>query len=145
MATFAGRVENHQIVFVVWVSRAGRPDDDAQPASYRGLLDTGAQVTMISEKVVRDTGLQAIGHMRIVPVTGVPEDAERFRLRIDIPIDGAVALPGGLVSRETTSRGMDMDVGLLPYQPDGHDVLLGMDFISAFHLTMYGGNYILSN
>ena len=38
-----------------------------------------------------------------------------------------------------------MDVGLLPYDPANYDVLLGMDFISALHVTMYGNSYILSN
>ena len=42
-------------------------------------------------------------------------------------------------------RGMDLEVGALTYDPTSYDVLLGMDFISAFHITMYGNNYILSN
>ena len=38
-----------------------------------------------------------------------------------------------------------MEVSLLPYQPHNYDVLLGMDLISEFHLTIYGSNFIISN
>ena len=41
-------------------------------------------------------------------------------------------------------RGMEMEVALLPYQPQEYDVLLGMDFLLSFHFTMCAGNYILS-
>ena len=37
-----------------------------------------------------------------------------------------------------------MDVAQLPYQPNNYDILLGMDFISAIHLTLNGQIYILS-
>ena len=37
-----------------------------------------------------------------------------------------------------------MDVLELPYQPSDHDVLLGMDFISQFHLTLNQGQFIIS-
>ena len=38
-----------------------------------------------------------------------------------------------------------MDVALLPYDPSNYDVLLGMDLLHGFHLTMHGDTYILSN
>ena len=46
---------------------------------------------------------------------------------------------------QQTLRGKDMEVALLPYEPSNHDVLLGMDLLSGFHLAMYRGNFILSN
>ncbi len=33
----------------------------------------------------------------------------------------------------------------LPHQPTGYDVLLGMDFLKRFHITMWGGNFVMSN
>ena len=137
MATFVGQVEDNEIIFVVWVSVPGHADEDPEYRSYNALLDTGAQKTMISPKVAKEVGLQAIGHMLIVPVTGQPIDTKKFRARIDIPIGQPPAQP--------VLRGRELNAGLLPYQPNNHDVLLGMDFISRFHLSMYGGNYILSN
>ena len=38
-----------------------------------------------------------------------------------------------------------MEVALLPYDPNNHDVLLGMDLLTGFHMTIYGNIFILSN
>ena len=45
------------------------------------LLDTGAQATMISRKVIDNVGLRAVGHVSIIPVTGEPVLTEKFRIR----------------------------------------------------------------
>ena len=41
--------------------------------------------------------------------------------------------------------GRELEVAELPYQPDNFDVLLGMDLLMDFHITMHGGLFILSN
>lgn len=41
--------------------------------------------------------------------------------------------------------GRDLFVSGLPYQPEEYDVILGMDFIGAFHITIYRNRIILSN
>ena len=112
---------------------------------YQALLDTGAQGTMISKKVVEGVGLHAVGHKQIIPVTGDPFDTEKYRIRLDIPISSKITMPDGKIGVQPTLRGMDMEVARLPYEPSNHDVLLGMDLLSGFHLTLYGGNFILSN
>ena len=33
----------------------------------------------------------------------------------------------------------------LPYQPPDYDVLLGMDVLANFHITMHAGSFIMSN
>ena len=46
----------------------------------------------------------------------------------------------------TFSRGRDpMEVALLTLQPQNFDVLLGMDLLEDFHLTVYADQFILSN
>ncbi len=100
---------------------------------------------MISQKVVDQVGLQAIGHRRIIPVTGDPLKTEKFRIRLDIPILTETVNPDGKATVERTIRGKDMEVALLPYEPTNYDVLLGMDLLLSFHLTLYGGHFILSN
>ena len=108
-------------------------------------MDTGAQVTMISKKVVGEVGLQPTGHMSIMPVTGAPSLIEKYRARIDIPIESQAILPGGKIGRKSIFRGLDLEVGVLPYEPTKYDVLFGMNFLCGFHITMYGNSYILSN
>ena len=143
MATFVGRINDRQIVLIVTVSISGIPGGNLH--QYSGLLDTGAQATMISKKVIDEVGLTAIGHMSIIPVTGEPSLTGKYRIRLDIPIESQVKLPDGGIGQHNVMRGMDLEVGALTYEPTNHDVLLGMDFISAFHITMYGDSFILSN
>ena len=100
---------------------------------------------MISRKVVQEVGLQQIGHTSIIPVSGESLITEKYRIRLDIPIESRILESDGSVVNEAILRGMDMDVALLPYDPSNYDVLLGMDLLHGFHLTMHGDTYILSN
>lgn len=38
-----------------------------------------------------------------------------------------------------------MDVIVLDHQPKNYDVILGMDLLADFHLTIYQNNFIMSN
>ncbi len=147
MATFSRKVENNQIILTVWVTISGDPRGWTHAKRYYALLDTGAQGTMISQKVVEEVGLVGNG---VAPITGIEGNTtltSKYRVRIDIPITSPKKLPGGQTVMDNVLRGKDMDVALfLPsYKPENYDVLLGMDFLSAFHLTMWNNMYILSN
>ena len=41
--------------------------------------------------------------------------------------------------------GNQLSVAGLPYDPNGYDVIMGMDLIGIFHTTVYGNRIILSN
>lgn len=84
-------------------------------------MDTGAQVTMIPWKVVNEVGLQPVGHVSIMPVTGATS-------------------PVGKVLFEDWIWNWDSALWATKY-----DELFGMNFLFGFHITMYGNNYILSN
>ena len=143
MATFVGQIKDNQIILVTWIAVSGAKEADRR--SYNALLDTGSQVTMISKKVVDEVGLSAIGHSSIVPVTGTPVKMQKYRVRLDIPIGSRTRMPDGGIQVQPTLRGSDLEVAMLPYEPKNYDVILGMDLLSGFHLTLYGGNFILSN
>ena len=64
MATFVGEIKNRQIIFITWISISGVTPSPNPPNSFNSLLDTGAQVTMISQRVASSMALQAIGHMQ---------------------------------------------------------------------------------
>jgi len=93
MATFVGNTVDGQIIVVAWVSVSG--EAGIAPKAYGALLDTGAQTSMISQKVVEGVGLMAIGHINIIPVTGQATPTEKYRIRLDIPITSGIALPSG--------------------------------------------------
>lgn len=142
MASFSRLIENGQIIFIATVSI---PGDEDQNVSLHALMDTGAQQTMISDKVVQALKIAPTGQIEIIPVTGSPALTDKFRVRLDIPISMGMALPNGMVGHHNVLTGMELEVGKLFYSPPNHDILIGMDFLAAFHITMYAGQYILSN
>lgn len=81
----------------------------------------------------------------MVPASGQPINVPKFHVRIDIPIATNVQLKGEWQHRSAYLQGKNMDVFQLPFQPSNYDVLLGMDFISPFHITLSGGRFILCN
>ena len=101
-------------------------------------------MTMISERVAQQVGLAPIGQVGIVPVSGKTIRSKKYRVRLDIPISETVVLPGGQPQLQNIHRGMEVEAAELPYQPENHDILLGMDFICGAHLTIHGDNFILS-
>ena len=109
------------------------------------MLDTGAQGTCISQKVAQELGLVSIGTTEIIPVNGQSILTAKYRIRLDIPITSGIVLRDGKEIPETTLRGRDVDVAQLPYQPKTYDILLGLDFLLPFHVTMFGGTFILSS
>ncbi len=147
MATFAERVVDNQIVFVVWVAISGDPYDWENPKAYNALLDTGAQRTMVSGKVVEEVGLTASGFFSISGVTGDTITADKYKVRIDIPIMREARNLGGGTHTEPVLSGKDIDVAQFPdsFKPETFDVLLGMDFLYGFHLTIFADTFILSN
>ena len=145
MATFVGRITDNQIILATWLSIPGQGVNQNNPNAYPALVDTGAQVTAISAKVATSMGLVANGHMSITPATGQPVKLTKYRVRIDIPISTTMSLSSGVSTRHNVLSGKDTEVGLLPYQPKDYDVLLGMDFLFGYHLTIFGDSFILSN
>lgn len=137
-------MENREIRLFVAISIGSPPSARNEPKYYPAILDTGAQGTMISQKVVDEGKLSSIGSTDIIPVSGEPIQTEKYRVRIDIPIGDQVETPGGEASPWINLRGKEIEVSLLPFQPHEFDVLLGMDFLSEVHFTMYKGEFILS-
>ena len=143
MPTFTLDVQNDQIILISAISipnRSGPPRN-----RYNSLLDTGAQTTLISEKVANDIGLVAVGGRTIVGVDGKPLPTELYRVRLAIPVSSPRKSPEGEVLTDTYFSGREMDVSLLPYQPEDYDVVLGMNFLADFHMTLFAGNLIMSN
>ena len=95
MPTFRGRVENREIRLFAAISIGSPPSARTEPKSYPAILDTGAQGTMISQKVVDEGKLSSIGFTDIIPVSGDPIQTEKYRVRVDIPIGDQLETPGG--------------------------------------------------
>ena len=139
MPTFHQPVVNNQIIVVVALSLG--PGEERY--SFNALLDTGAQITAISPNVVEKLGLVPIGTLGLTVASGQTVPTFQYRARVDIPIQYAQAVPEG--GSDSFVTGKELLVAGLTYEPDGYDVLLGMDLLGIFHVTIYGNRIILSN
>ena len=81
-----------------------------------------------------------MGRGSFVPASGEPVETNLFGLHLAIPVD----TPTG-EGVHTFAAGGPLVVFELPYHPADYDVLLGMDVLSMFHITMHGGAFIMSN
>ena len=133
-------VDNKAIVVVEVSSPAG---NDGIPVN--ALLDTGSTITGVSPKVIRALGLVPIGDLSLMVASGERVDTSRYRARVDMPVGIPLEIPPHEQRQNIIRTGYNMFVSGLPYQPDSYDVLLGMDFIAGFHMTIYRGRLILSN
>lgn len=123
--------------------RVSVPDRSASH-DFLALLDTGAQGTMVTQKVVDALNASSIGVDSFMPASGKPQETDQYRLRIDIPIDYPIT--GGSPSFSTHATGLLLDVLVMPFQPRQFDVLLGMDLITAgYHITVYRNTVTFSN
>ncbi|MYE53650.1 MAG: retroviral-like aspartic protease [Chloroflexi bacterium] len=136
MPSFEQQITNNRIIIAVRVSRQG------EDVPYRrALVDTGATITAISPNVVSELGLSPIGLASTTVASGQQVDTYQYYSRVDIPIGHYIdqAPPTDfLMGRQLTVVG-------LPYQPNDYDVILGMDIIGMFHITMYRNKIIISN
>lgn len=139
MPTIHQQVVNNQIIVVVALSVG--PGEARY--SFNALLDTGAQITIISPNVVERLGLVPIGETDVTVASGQTVPAFQYHAWVDIPIQYTQAVPQA--GQGSFFMGKELLVAGLPYNPRGYDVLLGMDLLGIFHITIYGNTIILSN
>lgn len=119
-----------QIVVDVWLSK---PDeqDSFQPnkqSAFRGLIDTGAQITGLSEKAIRSAHLVPIGTRDMRGPHGVATDTPMF-----------VAYLGLVFSRSrASSPPVFLPTRIEPVQTsrisDKFELLIGMDVLKNYSL-----------
>ena len=140
MPSFSQAITNNRIIISVSVALG----PDSPRTVYQALLDTGAMITAISPKVVQDLQFLPTGVTLLTVANGQQSEAFEYDAWVDIPIQYSAAAASG---QRTDSFwwGAQLPVIGLPYQPDDYDVILGMDLIGIFHVTLYGNRIILSN
>lgn len=137
MPSFSQQITDNRIIIVVQLT-----NDGGATRSFHALVDTGAQITAISPRVVNELELIPVAQTKIVTASEENVDSFQYRARVDIPIAYNQSSSSELVNFR---MGNNLLVAGLPYQRNDYDVILGMDFISLFHITMYRNRIILSN
>ncbi|WP_419846074.1 hypothetical protein [Candidatus Poriferisocius sp.] len=138
MPTFNVEVADDQIILKASILIPGAEDDNPPPA-FDALVDTGAQMTMVSSRVIEEVGAESTSSRKIIPVSGEPLTVPTYWLGVFIPIAMDNADPN------IFAAGRELRVAQLPYEPLNYDILLGMDLLIGFHITMVGGHFVLSN
>lgn len=115
------------------------------PVSTTALVDTGAQRTMVSRAIVDTLNAPILGYGTVLGVTG-PAQTSIHELRIVIPTEFEQVGLDGSVSDELYFYWGVVNVMVLSHEVgEGIDVLLGMDMLVDFHMTMHKGRVIISS
>ena len=139
MPSFMIDIKNNQAFLLVDIGhpKNKQQTNNQEQKTYRALFDTGAQKTLISPKIVDDLGFVAIGQASLGTAAGDVKETTEHRINIAIPVRlGNDAILG---------VGRDLNVMLSPYQPKDFDVLLGMDVLVGYHITMFANQIVVSN
>lgn len=143
MPTFESLIRDHQPLIRVQTPLPNTNNNAAR--LFAALLDTGAQFTSVSPKVQQEMGLEPVGVGSMIPANGEVISTPKFHVRIDIPVATNVHVQGGAQYQTAILQGMERDILPLPFEPHNFEILLGMDFIAGFHITLSNGRFILSN
>lgn len=98
---------------------------------FIGLIDTGTQESGVSERVIAAMGpFEPSGYKRVVPLGGPGEETPAFRLWMGLRFgpDDDPGYGGGFGT-----------FWQIPSQPVGFDVLVGMDIIERFAVSIDRG------
>lgn len=143
MPSFAGRIEGGQVLLNVLVSAPNAGDDDDSGTNgytaYRALLDTGATISGISEKIAAELKLIPDGWRPTAGIHGV-KDTPTCSVAMHIAISEKNS-EGQTIHMRSYEK---MSVTLLAFQPKNFDVLLGMDILQSCHFSMSNGMFMLS-
>lgn len=143
MPSFAGKIEQSRLLINVIVSIPNaNGDEDPLPSSpmpFRALLDTGATISCVSQKVVDALKLIPDGWK---PITGVhgTKNTPTLSVAMHIPIS-EIGADGQVIHLRGSGK---MGVTLLDFQPEDFDVIIGMDLLQECHMSMSNGMFFLS-
>ena len=120
-------------LFVLNVAIAPRGRDESEHG-FRAVFDTGTQMTAISTRVVDQVTPDIVGETQLTVADGTERWTDLFwvRLRLPLGLSGTAETPG-----------YDVVATQIPNSLEGCDVLLGMDLISQWHVTLSNGRCII--
>lgn len=144
MATFIGTIQNGQPLLKAVAAIIAPNTQQTKSGSFVALIDTGSQVTLISPAVVNKLNPIPIDIGGFTVANGQFVNANKYHMGIVIPIEITPKSPE-IINQNLVISGLNLDVLELPYQPHNYDILLGMDFLRGFHITLFGNQFILSN
>ena len=151
--------QNRQFIIgtKVFLPATNKEDFDAACSganSYRALVDTGANSCSISQKIVADLVLAPYNkfdvmtagglHTTFAYLVGIAVPVAETKMQPETQTDGNVVMKSVVLS-ESWSGFQQAQVTTFPDVGDrGFDIILGMDMLAKFHITIYNRNIIVS-
>lgn len=136
MPSFIGRIDGGQILLNVIVGPSGTPPGDAVIA----LVDTGATLSGVTPGLVERLGLENTGEWISLGGVHGSQDVATYEVAVGLPISDSPGQPA-FIRGDISLKVAEL---ALP-ESSRFEVILGMDFLQPFHLTVYRDLFILSN
>lgn len=109
---------------------------------FKGLFDTGAQITCISQRVSQQVGLVPRGRGRIVSASEVKE-TNIYLFRVAFFTGPPSVAPDGKISGSVTNFGPFEGLEIHAEENDDVDVLVGMDILARGQFAVgFDGRYM---
>ncbi len=142
MPCFTANVVDNQILFGCFITKL--EDDNQDPSKhnhFNALLDTGAQLSGITQKVVDELQLTPVSWVDISGVSGVV-NTPTYIVDIGIAVSELSHQPSGVIQQSVMAKMFERrQVSLLDFGQNAQfDVLIGMDIIVACHVSIHTGN-----
>ena len=141
MPTRVEYISNNEIIVPVLVSA---PRRSAEPTEYRGLVDTGAQGTVVSPNVITDLEPVATGKTTLILADETLRESTTYLLDIGVIVSVDASDEDGQAEVEYASGKKLHQVTTVPYSSSRYDLILGMDLLSMYHITMVDGQFVIS-
>lgn len=152
MPGFIYEIQNDQILLDAIIAGYDEATNEfsGQLGMCPGLLDTGAQCTGVSPRVVQDFGLKPVDIGYMVVANGETEEVLIYQVGVGVAMTTEINVnptdnPNEQrITGQATSSGKLLRAVGLPEQPDNFDALLGMDLLSMFHISLADGWLLMS-
>lgn len=138
MPSFMSNISGRQILLNVLVGPPGTPGDDTE--AVVALVDTGATISGVVPQLVERLGLENTGEWITLGGAHGTKDVATYEISLGLPISDHPGAPA-FIRGDTSIRVAELDLS----GSSGFEVVLGMDFLQPFHLTVHRDTFILSN
>lgn len=152
MPTIEGEIVDKKILLELTIWKALREDSTEEEANesrsnmnrYTALLDTGAQISSITQRIVDDLKLVDDGWELITGVHG-SENVPMYTVDIAFSTTFSERNLRGELTRSPYARVFWTNpVTLMGINPPDFDVILGMDLLHGIYVTILNDRYTLS-
>lgn len=147
MPVFTQAVENNRVLVHVLVGDPSQPG--RAPGLYTALVDTGATSSMISGRVVSDAGAVSTNSKPFWAANGQRTMTPTYTLAITVPVIVKSGIDGSEEPQQLQNRGGVREAFLMPPVQQGapergFDVILGMDILRMFMITMHEDRFTMA-